>query len=659
MANKSEIAAIETSPEPKSAEQAERRNFNVHPAIIWSLVHNQAVGLSKALQELAQNAVDAGASKCEITMTPTRLTVVDDGKGFASRREIEDFFETFGTPHEEGDATYGRFRMGRAQVMAYGSQKWRSGFYEMGVDLKVQAKSKNKGLQYDLITVEEQHRGCTIEVGLYDKLKPSDIDQNEREIRNHLKYLQIPLIFNGEQISKLPKDCEWDFEDDVAYYSLKDTGQLSVYNLGVWVTNYPASTYGCGGTIVSKVPLDVIFSRAGISSSCKAFKKITAKVRSTTVDKTVRKTKLNDSEWEALANSVRVGTKPIAEVIDVKLLRNSSGTMFSLGDLASKLERANGRIAVAKARDMVADRILQRGIALVLDEETLARFGYGSLKEFKADIAKKADKEANKIHDWKIRNPVYMLAHRLKEATILEAKDFSKYVKADYDEVSIKDLSPAEKFALKVFARGCYHLGWEINRIVKTGKDLQEGTQYEWQKRDLDRALEVYPASVCEMTLQMAGGKDAYPRARELKVGLSGTAAAWTDGEHTIWINRNHLRDITKGLSGCSKIASLLLHEYVHQSPNLGALNEHGPEFYELFHELSVHTPILGRAVDKMMETAVKLVRDEKRKPTGALKKFEDQKAQVVEEVFVAQDGRADQPELELVEEAPSLAAAP
>lgn len=659
MANKSEIPAIETSSTPNSTQKTERRNFNVHPAIIWSLVHNQAVGLSKALQELAQNAVDAGASKCEITMTPNHITVTDDGKGFASRQEIEDFFETFGTPHEEGDATYGRFRLGRGQIMAYGSQEWRSGDYLMRVDLKGQAKSKNKGLQYDLITMDDPHKGCDIEVGLYDKLKPSDVDQNEREIRNHLKYLQIPLIFNGEQISKLPKDCEWDFEDDVAYYSLKDTGHLSVYNLGVWVTNYPASTYGCGGTIVSKVPLDVIFSRAGISSSCKAFKKITAKVRATTVDKTVRKTKLNDSEWEALANSVRVGMKPIAEVIDVKLLRNSSGAMFSLGDLASKIERSNDRIAVAKARDMVADRILQRGIALVLDEETLSRFGYGSLKEFKTDIAKKAEREADKIQDWKVRNPVSMLAHRLKTAKILDAKDFGKYVKADYDEVPIKDLSPAEKFALKVFARGCSHLGWEINRIVKTGKDLQEAPQYEWQKRDLERALETYPVSICEMALQMAGGKDAYPRARELKVGLSGTAAAWTDGEHTIWINRTHLRDLTKGLSGCAKVASLLLHEYVHQSPNLGALNEHGPEFYELFHELSVHTPILGRAVDKMMETAVKLVRDEKRKPTGALKKFEDQKAQVVEEVFVAQDLPAEQQELDLVDDAPALAVAP
>jgi hypothetical protein len=634
---------------------AERRNFNVHPAIIWSLVHNQAVGLSKALQELAQNAVDAGASKCEITMSPTSIVVTDDGKGFASRSEIENFFETFGTPHEEGDATYGRFRMGRGQIMAYGSQRWKTSQFRLVVDLKAQAKSKNKGLQYDLITLDDYHQGCHIDIGLYDELKPSEIDQTEREIRNHLKYLQIPLIFNGEQISKLPKDCEWDFDDDVAYYSLRDTGHLSVYNLGVWVANYPASTYGCGGTVVSKVPLDVIFSRAGIASSCKVFKKITAKVRATTVDKTVRKSKLNDAEWEALANSIRVGTKPLAEIMDAKLLRNSNGAMFSLADLGSKLDRANDRIAIAKAKDMVADRILQRGVALVLDQEVLAKFGYGSLREFKTDIAKKAGREAKRIHDWKIRNPLVLLEQALNDAKILEAKDFGKYVKADYEEVPLKELSPAEKFALKVFSRGCYNIGWEISRVYQAGSDLGEELEYEWQRRDRERTLESYPASVCEMMVDMAGGKEATPRARELKVGLSQAAAAWTDGEHTIWLNRHHLKDLTKGLSGCAKIASLMLHEYCHQSPNLGAANEHSPEFYELFHELSVHTPIIGRAVDKMMETAVKLVRDEKRKPTGALKKFEDQKAQVLEPVFVAND----QPELELVEEALSPGLAP
>ncbi|MGY3581781.1 hypothetical protein ACVIGB_000148 [Bradyrhizobium sp. USDA 4341] len=635
------------------SESGTTRAFKMHPALLWDVMTRQAGTLSKAAQEGCQNSVDAGAKSVRMTLTKDRLIIEDDGKGFVDDREIEDFFETFGHPHEEGDAVFGRFRMGRGQLLATGVCKYISNNYRMRTDLRYQKGSKNEGLNYQLYKLDESHKGCRIEIELYEKLIPSKIDEIEREIARNMKYLQIPLELNGEIVNKLPKDCKWDFEDDVAYYSLRDVGSLSVYNLGVFVKDYPATSYGTGGTVVSKVPLDVNFARNDVVSACKVFKKISAKVRSTSVEKSVKKTKLNDNEWESIANAVRVGSKSLAEILDLKLLRNSSGAMFSLADLGAKLGRASDRIAVAKAKDMVADRLLQRGIALVLDEEVLSKFGYGSLKEFKTDIAKKAGKEAKRIHDWKVRNPLLMLEQALGDAKILEGKDFGKYVKADYEEVPIKDLSPAEKFALKVFSRGCNNLGWEISRIYQLGRDLGEETPYPWQRLARERDLAAYPASVCEMMVDMAGGKDATPRARELKVGLSMTAAAWTDGEHTIWINRNRLSDLTKGLSGCAKVASLLLHEYVHQAPNL-VDNNHDPEFYELFHNLSVHTPLIGRAVDKMMETAVKLVRDEKRKPTGAFKKFEDQKAQVVDPIFVAND----QPEFDLIEEglAPGLA---
>ncbi|WP_287923609.1 ATP-binding protein [Diaphorobacter sp.] len=59
------------------------------------------------------NAVDAGATKFNVTMDAKEFVVEDNGRGFQSREEIENWFECFGTPHEEGDATYGKFRNGR------------------------------------------------------------------------------------------------------------------------------------------------------------------------------------------------------------------------------------------------------------------------------------------------------------------------------------------------------------------------------------------------------------------------------------------------------------------------------------------------------------------------------------------------------------------
>lgn len=107
---------------------AQRRAFKIHSSIIKTLIHEQSGSLPKAVAELVMNSIDAGATRIDLTVDATgAFEFVDDGKGFQSRDEIEQFFETFGTPHVNGDALYGRFRCGRGQIMSYASTVWRSG----------------------------------------------------------------------------------------------------------------------------------------------------------------------------------------------------------------------------------------------------------------------------------------------------------------------------------------------------------------------------------------------------------------------------------------------------------------------------------------------------------------------------------------------------
>jgi hypothetical protein len=122
----------------------EQRQLTVHPAILYSIIKSQAGSLSKALLEAVMNAVDAGATKCSIKLDSSSFEVKDNGKGFSSRQEILDFFETFGTPHTEGDARYGKFRMGRGQMFSFGINTWQTGHFTMVVDIK------GKGLDYSL-----------------------------------------------------------------------------------------------------------------------------------------------------------------------------------------------------------------------------------------------------------------------------------------------------------------------------------------------------------------------------------------------------------------------------------------------------------------------------------------------------------------------------
>jgi len=122
----------------------QKRDFKMDPGLLWHVIHSQAGTQGKALLETVMNTIDAKATSMEINLSNEGFVISDDGKGFGSMGEIERFFETFGTPHKDGDATYGKYRMGRGQIFAFSKNKWHSGAFQMSVDIK------NKGLEYDL-----------------------------------------------------------------------------------------------------------------------------------------------------------------------------------------------------------------------------------------------------------------------------------------------------------------------------------------------------------------------------------------------------------------------------------------------------------------------------------------------------------------------------
>ncbi len=227
--------------------QQERREFRLHKDILWSIIQSQAGTLQKAVLELVMNSIDAGSSEVRIAFSGKRVEVSDDGKGFASRQEIEDFFETFGTPHKEGDARYGKFRMGRGQIMAFSRNRWRSGCFQMAVDIK------DMGLEYDLAELTESAPGCRIEADLYTPLSPSETIRTNDSLREQCKYAPIPVYLNNERISLDLTREKWTHEDDDAYYLIRpNSSRLDVYNLGVHVTGYPSGVSGIGGVFVSE-----------------------------------------------------------------------------------------------------------------------------------------------------------------------------------------------------------------------------------------------------------------------------------------------------------------------------------------------------------------------------------------------------------------------
>ena len=552
---------------------AEQRSFGMHPNLLFDVILRQAGSLQKAILEGVMNAIDAGSTKCEITLETHRFIIEDDGRGIQTRDEIKRFFETFGTPHKQGDATYGKFRMGRGQILAYGRSLWRSRQFEMDCDIK------KRGLSYELTEHETINHGTRITTELYDPIPPSDLERIKNELRKFVAYAQIPVFLNGTQIATPAKECKWPYEDEHAYYKLSaDQNYLTIYNLGVLVCSNYAGNYGVGGIVVSKQQLDINFARNDVMSSCPVFKKIQAYVKKQSTEKATRKTKLTAAEQQLLTQNFLAGEASFNDIEKLKLLTDVNGRSWPLKKLQQLPQNFSSRICVAEKGDMFFEAAMRNGLSFSLSNITLERFGVSSLEQFKTRLlgalALMIEKEP--------RNYTLSSIHRTIEhnCTITTRDDLSGLLTDTHIPIVDKDLKPEMKLMLDAVSASMSDLINALNRI-------------EWE--------------------------DTYFKNRKLHIGQSETAFAWTDGTTSIWIEEKHIKLIKKGFPGAHQLAQTILHEMLHSEPDT-ATHQHDAEFYQAFHDLCGH-PIdpVGKMAKKMIAIFMSLLRSNNKKINLAL----------------------------------------
>lgn len=366
-------------------EQQEVRQFTVHTNILYSVIKNQAGTLAKALLESLMNAIDANATSFNVTLTLDSFLLVDDGKGFQTEEEIIKWFGEFGHPHEEGDATYGKFRIGRGQLFAFAVNTWRTGRFEMEVDFR------NKGLDYVLKKGLRPKKGCHIEGKLYKPMTESELGTVEREFEALVKYSQIPVRLNGKTISKRPNSLTWDMDTDDAYIKVSrgDNDRLEVYNLGVLVRSYSSYEFGCGGTIVSKKTLSLNTARNDILKyDCEVWARIERYLKKINLQKVASRKSLNKDERGFLAEQFAYGEmgKTGLSPMDLKMVTDVSGRHHSLRELLSR-----PRISVVNEAQARRGEMLHRqGAAFVLPEDTLRRFNCSTLSDFLELVQRRA-----------------------------------------------------------------------------------------------------------------------------------------------------------------------------------------------------------------------------------------------------------------------------
>lgn len=552
------------------------RTFSVDPAIIYSLISAQAGTLAKALLECIMNSVDAGATEVSVTFDQKALRVVDNGRGFTQVADIEKYFEVFGFSHDDdalqSERVYGQFGIGRAQLWTFASTVWRTGTFQMDVDIK------NRGLEYARKDDCPPAAGVTIEGAFYEPLSVRDVMVAEKELSELARYVPVPVTLNGKVVSIDATSQKWTHETDDAWVRIKESGDFAVYNLGVLVRRYPGYHFGCGGELVTKPGVRLALNMARndvLTAKCPVWRRLQPYVQKQS-DAVVRTRRASAGELEAakqnlvqraLAGELDEHTLYADFFYRAKLITDVTGRHIPVASAIGHITKT--WVLAAARKDPRAVKFAEAGVALVLAPETLVRFGVESVEALKAALTA----AESRLGRWGGCLRDELAAVRCFESLESAGCELSM----DHRLVKATEQTAEETRVLAALR----HLQWDITRAVSM--------QLHGKPREVD------------------------PRA--LRVGLSTTAQAWTDGVRYIAIEREQLKLARTGLPGFIKLTGILVHEYLHEHTSAGS-HVHDEDFYANFHDilLSKQGTQLGvlamrRYAQECRRRGVKLVR--------------------------------------------------
>lgn len=512
----------------------EIKKFDISPNMIFHTINSQAGSIEKGILECLMNAVDAGATKVEVSFNPNGLTysILDNGKGFQTKEEIEKCFGVFGFDHgtkEENHRTYGTFGIGRAQLWSFSKNTWKTNEFILNVDIK------NRGLDYDLIENKKQKiKGCHIEGEFYEKQSLSTLQYTSRELIKLALYLPIEFILDGKVVNKKCSDIKWDHETENAYVKFNETGDIKIYNQGVYVTSFSNYKFGKGGTIVSKTALELNTARNDILlAKCKVWKEVKAFVEEKAQKDIIKKEILSDDQCQNLFYKFISGEFNFYEFKKKKVFPDVKGKKVSL----EVMMRYNSMTVSDKKGSQIGENILNKKLAFVLSPIILDWFD-GSAKDLVASLNTIVQEKWSHQPNWIYKSFEELTKNQNSAIDILEKKDLTK----------------KEKLHLEILEKMAYYVCHKIN------------SYFQYNHEDSDR-----------------------PPMIERKINFGETKlpyAAWTDGSTYIAFKKSYVEDnITKGIKGMNKLLLTMVHEYLHGNNSADA-HVHSFDFFENFHEI-------------------------------------------------------------------------
>jgi hypothetical protein len=527
--------------------------FELDPQIIHHIIHNQAGSIGKAIIELIMNSVDAGAKTVRLTLSNEGFVCEDDGNGFVTKDDVLNYFGRFGTPHLEGDATYGRFRLGRGQIMAHASTIWLSNDHQMFVD------TLQMGYSYDLTQNENLTPGCHITGTWYEKLSNTELLSTMQEIRDLVRYTPAAVELNGKIITREPAAEKWDYEDENAYYRVKLEGAVSIYNQGILVKHDASHIWGVGGLIVTKKAISLNVSRTEIlRKTCSVWKEISKHFQEMAIrlNDQLNDNRKTEARREKSVRSLLSGEGNLWDLLIreevITILPGNRHITLDLFYRRLDSEMKNKCCIIENHYDIPkAEAMAKANLTMFIHPKTLDRFGVHTPEQFLECLGLISENYKQFCED---RDHINNFRDGSTPPILL-----------DYDLLSAAFIERME--------------------ILNESKALDRETKRVWTA--LRWCLQQY-AGACLGKRMYRNGAIAYREDKfSILIGYSNTAEAWTDGQNYIAFNV----DVVKKLKGnplktAAYIFSLLEHELAHEGDSLDA--GHDEVFYQRYHDISI-----------------------------------------------------------------------
>lgn len=499
----------------------QRSSFVMHPCLLADVIFRQAGTLTKAIVELVMNSIDAGATQIDITLTAEVCTVDDNGRGIQTEADIEKCFATFGSPHTADEQkTYGTFRMGRGQAFAFGKNTWATGKFLLHVN------AKQDGLTYALEHLDEPVDGCQVRIALYAYLSDWGLQDTIRGLQKFVRFSPVPVLVNGERISEDVDATEWTSENDLACTAIRaGTEGVDVYNLGIYVCTLSSGLFGAAGVVVSKQQLRVNFARNEVQDDCGVWQQILPAVHAQAAALVSTRTRLNDGQRTSVIRQLLA--KRLTKWQKLALFTLVTGEHVNIEKLTKLLSRC-ATLTYTDAGSMDGDTIHRMGLAVVLSTKTAQDFGYGS---------------PSRLVECLLELPglPYAAGVALRATRAVEFRDIRQRSQQEFRLLDELNANEVETIWLKSL------------RKAMTVMAVKYGGQYEGYRR------------------KIMLGECLYSR-------------AWTDGVTYVAFSRDQLADNKFGTQTVVYLASLLLHELVHEQSDAGG-HCHDQGFYEAFHD--------------------------------------------------------------------------